>query len=98
MRVSELRKILAKIEEEHGNLVVTQYQWNDSFVPHRVQGVEVVKVKPNYYRGSVPETYVLVEMLGVGGYGGGSMFVAKYQKEIKKRPTEEVAHIYYDRA
>ena len=98
MKISGLMARLAKIKGEHGDLVVTQYQWNDSKCPQRVQGVEVVEVKPNHYRGKVVETYILVKRLKNGGYGGGSMFTEPYQREVARRPTVKVLHIYYDRA
>ena len=98
MRVSELIGKLVEVKDEHGDLVVTQHQWNDTGCPHRVQGIEVVEVKPSYYRGNVPETFVLVKRLRKGGHGGGSMFCGKYQREIEQRKTVKVLHIYYDRA
>lgn len=97
MKLSDFRKILAKIEEEHGDLAVTTYQWNDPAVPHRVEGVEVLTVRPHYFRKDIPETYVDNKRIRDGGYGGGGMFVAKYQKKILQRPLERVVHIYYDR-
>ena len=97
MRISELKKILETIENEHGDLVVTQYQWNDSLNPHVTEGVSVETVRPHYSRGKNVVTYVINRFIRKGGYGGGSMFEPKYTKEILHRPLEKVAFIYYNK-
>ncbi len=89
---------MALIEKEHGDLTVTTYQGNDSFTPHAIQGIEVVTVKPVYPDEGTPQTYAFVDKLKTGGWGGGPMFLGKYQRIIEKRPTLKVAHIYYNRA
>ncbi len=91
MHVTELIERLNEVLEEHGDLLVTQYQWNDQLKPHRSASLEVVKVKANYK----DETFVEVEHLETGGYGGGPMFTDGHQKVMRARPAFLVAHLVY---